>query len=627
MRGPASRNTGLKGPRLNRSARWGLAVLAAAVVAVCAVHLPGAARAMPALLLFSQHSPCSNCHQVHTAPGLNLTKEAVREVLCQTCHSPTGGAPVREVHKNAAGGKLATCTDCHSPHDYELNSGGVANLALIRAAIATPHSGNRGVRFESRGLDAGQPAAHSFADGDTVYDGICEVCHTQTAYHRNSSEGNHAHEAGRTCTQTCHRHDAGFVPSGTCTDCHSTPQDNGDGIPPGGRRAVVGEFSRLSHHLQVPAPDSLTAARCQVCHDQSRHQQGAVRLWNVDYPGNLDSVIVLTGNPAADSIQAAKLTRFCLACHDANGANGNLTPLGDGVTRPLIEAAAWNAAAHATGGRGCFGNGISGCHATGHGSLKRKLLAPPDVAATPPANAEQEEGFCFACHDSNGPAATDVQAAFSRSIRWVTAPVGAAANTRLNDRHDVQYTAQSTSGAKIECTDCHDPHRDTAVQPWKTDPDPSDGRVPGTGQVMAGVSFRSEFCLDCHDGSYPATVTPPSTPLTNVRSTHVTDAMGGATGSPTLKSGYGWAAGDVMNCEACHKAHVSGNLFHAVDTVYSKSGTTPVPPDGGGSYAITDNNTKNTAVNGWKWCNTCHTGSMGTTKTNCFSCHYHGSRF
>jgi hypothetical protein len=32
-------------------------------------------------------------------------------------------------------------------------------------------------------------------------------------------------------------------------------------------------------------------------------------------------------------------------------------------------------------------------------------------------------------------------------------------------------------------------------------------------------------------------------------------------------------------------------------------------------------------VNGYELCNTCHTGSMGDKKSNCFACHYHGTRY
>ena len=254
-------------------------------------------------------------------------------------------------------------------------------------------------------------------------------------------------------------------------------------------------------------------------------------------------------------------------------------------------------------------------------------MAPGGVAPDPTTKVEEEEGFCYVCHSSSGAASTDVEGEFSGTTQWVTDAVGGNDNMNLNDRHDVDHTDQSTSGAKIECTDCHDPHSATSAQPWKTDPDPSDGRTPGTGQVFAGASALSEFCMDCHDGSFPATVTAPTTALDSVRDTWATDAMGAGGGNAVLRSGYGWADGDTIACAACHGPHVSGNLFHSVDVVYSKDGSTPVPSDGGSGYTITDNNVKSPPVNGYDWCNTCHTGSMGSKKDNCFACHYHGTRW
>ncbi|MHC4430160.1 MAG: hypothetical protein ACYS0D_16410, partial [Planctomycetota bacterium] len=354
---------------------------------------------------------------------------------------------------------------------------------------------------------------------------------------------------------------------------HSNPQDNGDGVPVGGRRPVVGEFGLSSHHLQGA---SLDDADCVVCHDMSQHQQGYVRLKNADDPTNPLAVVELTGDPATDAAEAAKLTTICLACHDADAAGGSL-PFTDGLTPPIVDAALWSTASHSTTGvLSCVGDGSGfGCHAT-HGSEKLTLLAPWNVAPTAPGYEEEEEGFCFACHASGGPALTDIEGQFATATRWVTDAVGDYDNVNLNDRHDISHSDQSQSGAKIECTSCHDPHSASASSLVRADPDPSDGRVPGTGQVMAGVDFMTEWCLDCHDGSFPAGVTAPGTPLADIRSTHLTDSMGAGGGNATLKSGYGWTDGDVIPCLGCHNPHPGAwasnrNLFQHWNTIYSKA--------------------------------------------------------
>jgi hypothetical protein len=397
------------------------------------------------------------------------------------------------------------------------------------AQIDTPNSGVKDVVFESRGSDALEPTLHSFADdnedtlsvpGGQAFDGACEVCHTQADHHRNTGDPDPHHAIGRTCTD-CHAHDTGFAPTGgSCTECHATVQDDGDNNPVGGRRAVVGEFALPSHHI---SDANLQDSDCEVCHDQSTHQLDQVRLFEVDG----GTSILLAGDPMSNSVEAAKLTAFCVACHDADGAGGDTAPFSGGAVRPEIDVTAWSAGSHLGGSIGCFGDGSSfGCHASGHGSEKRKLLSTYDVAPVPPANAEEEEGFCFNCHDADGPATSDVHALFANPINWTNEDVGDLSNWNLNDRHDVQYEAQLVSGAKIECTDCHDPHAASATNPLKADPDPSDGRLPGSGAIEAGADFQTEWCLDCHDGSFPPSIVAPTTAITDVRTTRLTDAMG-----------------------------------------------------------------------------------------------------
>ncbi|MEW6601746.1 MAG: CxxxxCH/CxxCH domain-containing protein, partial [Nitrospirota bacterium] len=86
---------------------------------------------------------------------------------------------------------------------------------LVESTVSTPNSGDRTVRFFRN------TGTNSFADGDSAYDGICEVCHTQTVYHRNNASGNHTHNAGTKCT-VCHQHKDGFKGTG-CDVCHGYP--------------------------------------------------------------------------------------------------------------------------------------------------------------------------------------------------------------------------------------------------------------------------------------------------------------------------------------------------------------------------------------------------------------------
>jgi predicted CXXCH cytochrome family protein len=583
-----------------------------------------------------KHDTCDYCHNLHGAAEAQLTDYVRAEDLCMSCHAD--GAPAtyngETVPKGVAvhaGGKHTSpdTTSCRDCHDHEGETG--SNLALIPVTLDNRYtSGASAVVF----LDT-----TDFADGDATYDGICEVCHTATDYHRQAG-GMPAHNNQKDCP-ACHTHASGFAPAGgACTDCHASGQ--------GSRRAIVAEFDRVSHHAATPA-DTLD---CVVCHDQSEHQQGNVRLWNVDDPGNTAAAIVLTGDPNASAAEAVSLNSFCLTCHDADGANGDTTPFTDGTTVPAVDAAAWALASHNSSSPpvSCYGDGDFGCHASGHGSEKLKLLAPAGVPATAPANAEQEEGFCLNCHDSSGPSSIDLNSAFSRAINWVQQATGLNSNPNLNDRHDVQQAAQVRSGAKIECVDCHDPHRATSAMPFILDPDPTvaDGHVVGTDSYYyAYTSYAdtlSEFCLDCHDGTFTPGVQDHASPtIVNIQSTWANDGMGGrsqAANGLDLEGDDGWGPGSILTCSACHVAHpnVDASLdttshFMLVDTVKSRTG---VALDGyyakqGNNWlqtfdygVVTNASSADPVSDAGTWCNTCHNRTAMVTKDDCYACHRHG---
>ena len=176
---------------------------------------------------FNPNHDCSFCHAVHGASGSTLLKEATVETLCLTCHGPGGTSTLKaDVHTNARNSNYPpfriSCRDCHDPHDNQLNSLGGTNIKLVGSILDSTGYAKvnytdgtfRVVVFESRGTDAGEPSLHSFADndedGNAVYDGVCETCHTLTGHHRNNPTEDHRHHVGETCTR-CHHHLDGFL--------------------------------------------------------------------------------------------------------------------------------------------------------------------------------------------------------------------------------------------------------------------------------------------------------------------------------------------------------------------------------------------------------------------------------
>lgn len=244
----------------------------------------------------------------------------------------------------------------------------------------------------------------------------------------------YAAPSGTCSSTTCHRpsnpdwYSAATVTLDTvCSNCHSAPLGTI-------RRQITGtagDFattpSVTSHHVAGGGP---TSAQCTVCHDQSLHIGGTVRLRHADTGTRIDFVPT---NPAT-------LEPFCLSCHDADGALATavtpsvaLSPFADGQTlgaMPYLAsttiASSWSGSStHRSRGLTCAGTGAlnTGCHGrngaiNAHGSINKGLLSNtmnfqiPLVSASvytsnPVGSSDYANNckLCFDCH-ANYPAVT-----------------------------------------------------------------------------------------------------------------------------------------------------------------------------------------------------------------------------
>ncbi|RMF45873.1 MAG: hypothetical protein D6755_07365, partial [Anaerolineae bacterium] len=208
---------------------------------------------------------CATCHRVHSAKGDKLLYNGPNDnAFCYTCHDGTGApaVPVVSTHGNVdfSGGAEASfsllCVQCHDPH-------GTSNLYAIRQQVKVT-TGTSPVTVGPVTFTAAT-GTNSYDDGASPYTArLCTACHNDTnnpGYPMTNHLGGANHLGGydftgQDCTQ-CHTHSAdadrntvdGFMPTGGCVMCHSVAQDNGDGVPAGGRRAIVPEFSNNSHHV------------------------------------------------------------------------------------------------------------------------------------------------------------------------------------------------------------------------------------------------------------------------------------------------------------------------------------------------------------------------------------------
>ena len=154
-----------------------------------------------------------DCTVCHTTPDTYAANAAIPNSACNTCHGDAnpGSGPDVSTHNGSHYGSFSlTCVECHNPMSAQ------TNLAFIRSTIRT-----KDVVFTA------YSGSNSFADGGAPYNGICEVCHTQTNHHQTdgAAPGGQSHNDGTDCT-VCHDHIGGLQPSGGCLGCHSTEQGN-----------------------------------------------------------------------------------------------------------------------------------------------------------------------------------------------------------------------------------------------------------------------------------------------------------------------------------------------------------------------------------------------------------------
>lgn len=366
---------------------------------------------------------CNDCHSVHP---IVLQGEA-QETLCKSCHNPTGVAAAKSnitSHRVNGGALLLDCGTCHNPHDISMSTNPntsitTQNLKLIRDNISTYYN-----TALYPAVYHASPQDFAFGSGAASWNAICQVCHTQTAHHRQNATSGHSHGVGADC-MSCHPHSTGFLPTGgDCVTCHSVAQDNGDNVPPGGRRAVTGEFPVGSVHAHYGS--DLDTDDCLVCHSTANHQGGYVELVDADDPTTIYRFV-----HAADLTGDPDVSNFCASCHDANGAARlaePANPFGNGATPPdaatkflgTLQWREWWSGGFCFSAEGTMrpvnshhdisnaDQSFSGakleclnCHGA-HTSAASQPVIDPYSPATPWSGAMND--FCLSCHGGgNGP--------------------------------------------------------------------------------------------------------------------------------------------------------------------------------------------------------------------------------
>jgi len=280
-----------------------------------------------------------------------------------------------------------------------------STFAIMDGQYVKDSLDNRQVKFFD------QTGPNSFSDGDAVYNGVCEVCHTLTDHYRNDgSAPDQDHEnvggAGGTNCITCHRHVDGFGHGGgsECIECHG--HDVGYEYSPGKLSQGKGTFQSHSTHTENDDDDLKGPfIDCDACHDVNNYpyfKSGTDTDGNGKYDISETDVCDTCHSPSGSyngvdnstigaknnwyqgvyedaALKAGKET-WCAGCHDENPANSKYDS--SGINAPDVIGRESESTPYGTG---------YGFYKTGHGL--------PVYENYPASGATGAGANCTDCHD------------------------------------------------------------------------------------------------------------------------------------------------------------------------------------------------------------------------------------
>ena len=234
-----------------------------------------------------------------------------------------------------------------TPYAFNLDGTGFVAQASNSYAISNLSVGSHTLQGQVTMSATGSfltPVANILVVDTTVSNNTgCNSCHsTQPALH--------SYNVTEDCT-FCHT-TTPHVAKPSCTSCHAVVQTNPfvGGTPAlvndnAGVRAVVGEFSKWSHHIVNANGLAVQDEQCAVCHLEGK--VGAEGL-EVDATKHMvDSVTHLRNahddsdmqwDPAAPN--HTTMDNFCMSCHSATGADSPVNAQLQALIKPLTGIAA-----------------------------------------------------------------------------------------------------------------------------------------------------------------------------------------------------------------------------------------------------------------------------------------------
>ncbi len=455
---------------------------------------------------------CNTCHAFHGGTMIPTADEVF--TACTQCHNSTGGGAINsnkwDVSNHTVTGEVdpaprtVDCGQCHEVHMYALLSdaselepggGSARNIAYIRVKMSKYITGALdNTVFQE---DPNHLAEYENTGVGTTLNGVCQSCHTDTKFHKNTEiASNHKMSAGgppntTDCT-ACHQHGSGdegtnatggsfaatgghgsnhFGWGGNCDDCHSAS-------PGSPAESVVTDIH---------------GDKCDLCHiggiyDDTSNGAGPVAN-GIDGDASLAEGSAAAGFPA---------TYNCITCHVIAGAV-NATSIGgihhdnntDGVVS--TDANCTSKCHNVSGHKGGHDVNIADttncntCHTTSDDGTGGALVDSAD--------AKVHDGCMVSCHDiASTPGASGLLQVVSAPGK--SSPIATGDCNGCHSSYFVNHNHHTLATNKVvaigNCSSCHDGSAGGSARDGITSPFVVSGEVHN---ATAG----GDGCAACHN--------------------------------------------------------------------------------------------------------------------------------
>ncbi|MBI4826969.1 MAG: hypothetical protein HY807_11230 [Nitrospirae bacterium] len=348
---------------------------------------------------------------------------------------------------------------------------------------------------------------NSCIDGDNVYDGVCEVCHTNTDYHRNNSGGNHNHNLGIHCTD-CHSHKGGFQGGGT-TGGHPSHLTAGQGphltCAAGGYGCHGTYVPNSTSPLFADGRDIDETGVCDICHGGSDGGEMAKTYWPE-----------LPGTWAFEKGENV----FCGSCHDVTQGKTQADGGGDTAPNVMGDDNVTDDEDNPT-----YGFLVTG-HGKSFGNYQKLSWQDTSASGNPAANRQ-----CSSCHD--------------------------AASQHFNNAGKRLKAGYENDNNNSNCRQCHDPGTAAAANPrWYT-----------TYAAYQDSAHKNKKCSDCHDVHGNSGNNKGMTKLNQESLCNQAGCHSGAGGHPGVGSTSFThnSKNYTLECISCHNVHIVTGTYAQAD--------------------------------------------------------------